>query len=83
MIDIQNLSKSFDGNPVLRGISEHIAQGEKLVIIGPSGSGKSTFLRCLNCMEDPDGGSIFFDGEDLADFSVNINTDSVAQVHGI
>ena len=73
MIDIQNLSKSFDGNPILRGISEHIAQGEKLVIIGPSGSGKSTFLRCLNCMEDPDGGSIFFDGEDLADFSVDIN----------
>lgn len=73
MIDVQNLCKSFDGVPVLQNISEHISEGEKLVIIGPSGSGKSTFLRCLNCMEDPDSGSILFDGEDLADFSVDIN----------
>ena len=44
-----------------------------MVVIGPSGSGKSTFLRCLNCMEDPTGGSIFFEGEDLADMKVDIN----------
>ena len=73
MIDIQHLSKNFGGTPVLKDISEHIAEGEKLVVIGPSGSGKSTFLRCLNCMEDPTSGSIFFDGEDLADWSVDIN----------
>ncbi len=73
MIDVQNLSKDFDGARVLKNITEHISQGEKLVLIGPSGSGKSTFLRCLNCMEDPSSGSIFFDGEDLADFSVDIN----------
>ena len=74
MIKVSHLSKSYeDGKPVLRDISTHIAPGEKRVIIGPSGCGKSTFLRCLNCMEDPTGGSIIFRGQDLADFSVNIN----------
>ena len=74
MIDILHLSKTFeDGKTILNDISEHIAEGEKVVIIGPSGSGKSTFLRCINCMEDPTGGSIYFQGEDLADFKVNIN----------
>ena len=73
MINVQHLSKEFDGQPVLKDISEHILPGEKLVLIGPSGSGKSTFLRCLNCMEDPTSGSIFFDGEDLADMKVDIN----------
>ena len=74
MIDILHLNKTFDdGKVVLKDISEHIAEGEKVVIIGPSGSGKSTFLRCINCMEDPTGGSIYFQGEDLADFKVNIN----------
>ena len=65
MIKIKNLSKSFGKNLVLNDITETINQGDKVVIIGPSGSGKSTFLRCLNCMEDPTSGSIFFDGEDL------------------
>ena len=74
MISVSHLSKSYeDGKSVLRDISTHIAPGEKRVIIGPSGCGKSTFLRCLNCMEDPTGGSILFRGQDLADFSVNIN----------
>ena len=74
MIRVSHLSKSYeDGKPVLRDISTHIAPGEKRVIIGPSGCGKSTFLRCLNCMEDPTGGSILFRGQDLADFAVNIN----------
>ena len=74
MIRVSHLSKSYeDGKPVLRDISTHIAPGEKRVIIGPSGCGKSTFLRCLNCMEDPTGGSILFRGQDLADFTVNIN----------
>ncbi len=74
MIRVSHLSKSYeDGKPVLRDISTHIAPGENRVIIGPSGCGKSTFLRCLNCMEDPTGGSILFRGQDLADFAVNIN----------
>ena len=74
MIDVQHLSKAFEeGVPVLKDISEHINAGEKVVIIGPSGSGKSTFLRCLNCMEDPSSGSIYFDGEDLADTKTDIN----------
>ena len=74
MIDILHLNKSFeDGKTVLDDVSEHIAEGEKVVIIGPSGSGKSTFLRCINCMEDPTSGSINFQGEDLADFKVDIN----------
>ena len=54
-------------------VSNVIKKNEKVVVIGPSGSGKSTFLRCLNCMEDPTGGSIFFEGEDLADMKVDIN----------
>ena len=74
MISVSHLSKSYeDGKLILKDISIHIEKGEKLVIIGPSGCGKSTFLRCLNCMEDPTGGSILFRGQDLADFSVNIN----------
>ncbi len=74
MIEISHLNKTFeDGKTILNDISEHIAEGEKVVIIGPSGSGKSTFLRCINCMEDPTSGSIYFRGEDLADFKVDIN----------
>lgn len=73
MIDVVNLTKSFGSLNVLDGITETIREGERVVIIGPSGSGKSTFLRCLNCMEDPTSGSIFFEGEDLADMRVDIN----------
>ena len=74
MLRVSHLSKTYeDGKTVLKDISIHIPKGEKLVIIGPSGCGKSTFLRCLNCMEDPTEGSIDFRGENLADFSVNIN----------
>ncbi len=73
MIEIIDLKKVYGENVVLKGITETIHAGEKVVIIGPSGSGKSTFLRCLNCMEDPDGGHIIFDGEDLADMKVDIN----------
>ncbi len=73
MIDIVNLQKSFGKLEVLKGISLTIHEGEKIAVIGPSGSGKSTFLRCINCMEDPTGGSIFFEGEDLADMKVDIN----------
>ena len=73
MIEIIDLKKVFGDHVVLKGITETINEGEKVVIIGPSGSGKSTFLRCLNCMEDPDGGQIIFDGENIADMRVDIN----------
>ena len=65
MIDVKNLTKDFGETKVLRGITEHIEKGEKVVIIGPSGSGKSTFLRCLNLMETPTGGEILFDGKEI------------------
>lgn len=63
MIDVRGLTKSFGGIHVLRGIDEHISKGEKVVVIGPSGSGKSTFLRCLNLLETPTAGEIWFEGE--------------------
>ena len=73
MIDVKNLSKSFGDNLVLNDISEHIYPGDKVVIIGPSGSGKSTFLRCLNLMEYPTGGTITFDGTETTDPKVDID----------
>jgi polar amino acid transport system ATP-binding protein len=74
ILRVEGLEKTFeDGKTVLKGIDLVVNQGEKVVILGASGSGKSTLLRCLNCMEDPTGGSIFFEGVDLADMRVNIN----------
>lgn len=73
MITITNLHKSFGNLEVLTGITEHIEQGEKVVIIGPSGSGKSTFLRCLNLLEQPTEGEILVDGESITDPQVNVN----------
>ena len=73
MIDVINLENHFGAKNVLDGISTTINKGDIVCIIGPSGSGKSTFLRCLNCMEDPTGGQIIFNGVDIADFSVDIN----------
>ena len=73
MIEVKNLVKSFDGNVVLNGISETIEKGEKVVVIGPSGSGKSTFLRCLNLLETPDSGEIWFEGEQINAKKCDIN----------
>ena len=73
MITVKGLKKSFGQLEVLKGIDQHIAPGEKVVIIGPSGSGKSTLLRCLNCMEDPTSGAVIFKGVNIADMSVDIN----------
>ena len=73
MIDVINLEKKFGDNMVLKDISITVNKGDIIVVTGPSGSGKSTFLRCLNCMEDPTGGKIIFDGVDIADMSVDIN----------
>ena len=60
MIDVKNLTKSFGDLEVLKGVSQHISKGERVVLIGPSGSGKSTFLRCLNLLETPTAGQIIF-----------------------
>ena len=65
MISVSNLKKSFGDLVVLDGITETIEKGEKVVVIGPSGSGKSTFLRCLNLLEQPTGGTIEFEGKDI------------------
>ena len=73
MIRVCDLSKVFGENVVLDGIDLEIKKGEIVVILGPSGSGKSTLLRCLNCMEDPTSGNIFFHDVDLADMKVDIN----------
>ncbi len=73
LIKIESLRKSFKEVEVLKGIDLEVCEGEKIAIIGPSGCGKSTFLRCINCMEDPTGGAIYFGGENLADMKVDIN----------
>lgn len=73
MITIRNLYKNFGDLEVLRGINEHIAKGEKVVVIGPSGSGKSTFLRCLNLLEVPTKGEILVEGQSITDPKANIN----------
>lgn len=73
MIYVNNLSKSFGKNKVLKDINEHIKKGEVVVVIGPSGSGKSTFLRCLNRLEEPTSGEIIFEGNSITDKNTNIN----------
>ncbi len=73
MIIVEKLHKTFEKNHVLRGVSYHVRQGEKIVIVGPSGSGKSTFLRCLNLLEMPDSGDIWFEGTKITDPKVNID----------
>ena len=73
MITTKNLTKKFGSHLVLDGISETINQGEKVVIIGPSGSGKSTFLRCLNLLEIPTEGEIWFEGNNITNPKTNIN----------
>ena len=73
MIYVKNLTKQFGDHVVLKNISEHVAPGEKIVIIGPSGSGKSTFLRCLNLLEQPTSGSITFDNTEITAPNVDIN----------
>ncbi len=65
MIRVEDLHKSFGSLEVLKGITEHISPGEKVVMIGASGSGKSTFLRCLNLLEQPTSGKIFIDGDEI------------------
>ena len=73
MIETKKLEKHFKDLYVLKGIDQKIEKGEKVVIVGPSGSGKSTFLRCLNFLEVPTGGEVWFEGINLTDASVNID----------
>ena len=73
ILSVKNLTKTFDENEVLKGVNLDVYEGDVVAIIGPSGCGKSTFLRCVNCLEDPSGGTIMFQGEDLADMKVDIN----------
>ena len=73
MIEVKGLQKSYGQLPVLRDIDLHIRAGEKVCIIGPSGSGKSTLLRCMNLLEQPDAGSVFFDGIELTAKGTDIN----------
>ena len=73
LIKTENLQKAFGNLNVLTGIDMEIKKGEVVVVIGPSGSGKSTFLRCLNRLEEPTGGTILFEGADITDPKCNIN----------
>ena len=73
LIDVVDLHKSFGALKVLKGVTEHIKKGEVVSVIGPSGGGKSTFLRCLNLLEVPDKGEIYFEGTNIIDKSVNID----------
>lgn len=73
LVKVSHLKKTFGNNEVLKDINLDINKGDVIAVIGPSGCGKSTFLRCLNCLEDPTGGSVFFESVDLCDVSVDIN----------
>ena len=73
MITVKDLRKQFGSLEVLSGINQHISPGEKVVIIGPSGSGKSTFLRCLNLLEQPTGGQVFFEGVEITSPKTDID----------
>ena len=73
LLRVENLHKSFEGLEVLKGISTDIQKGEVVCVIGPSGSGKSTFLRCLNLLEKPTAGHIWFDGVDLMAKGTDLN----------
>ena len=74
MIEVKNLCKSFGKNDVLKNIDYKIEKGEKIVIVGPSGSGKSTFLRCLNLLEVPTSGEIWFEGIQINSKATKIDT---------
>ena len=73
MIRVEDLKKHFGSLQVLKGVNQTISRGEVVSVIGPSGGGKSTFLRCLNLLETPDGGKIFFEGQNILDKGVDIN----------
>lgn len=73
LIRVEDLHKDFGSLKVLKGITDHVDKGEVVSVIGPSGGGKSTFLRCLNLLEKPTSGKIYFEGVDITDKKVDIN----------
>ncbi len=73
LLETKDLRKDFGGNQVLKGISTQICQGEVVAIIGPSGCGKSTFLRSLNLLETPTGGSVIFEGKEITAPGTDVN----------
>lgn len=73
LIRVEHLHKRFGDNVVLKDISVEIGKGDVVCVVGPSGGGKSTFLRCLNRLEEPSGGHIYFDGVDICDKKTNID----------
>ena len=73
IFEVKNLSKSFGKLEVLKNINESIYEGEVVCIVGPSGSGKTTLLRCLNLLEKPTSGEVFFEDVDISDKYVKIN----------
>lgn len=73
IVSIQNLKKAFGGHVVLDGINLSVMPGEKVVVLGPSGSGKSTMLRCINALEIPTSGAIFFNGVEVTNPKTNLN----------
>ena len=73
MLSVRGLTKSFEGVDVLRGVDADVNRGDVICVIGPSGSGKSTFLRCLNLLEKPSGGQIFFEGIELTGKYVDLD----------
>lgn len=81
MINVKQLSKSFGDNEVLKLIDLTVKEGEVVVIIGPSGSGKSTILRCLNLLEEPTSGEIFFEGQNIT--APDSNIDKIRQKMGM
>ena len=73
MINFKNVTKNFHGKDILKDVSGNVEKGQVVCIIGPSGAGKSTLLRCLNLLEKPTKGDIFFKGENICDRSADIN----------
>ena len=73
LLSVRNLQKSFGDLHVLRGVDQDIRQGQRICLIGPSGSGKTTLLRCLNLLETPTGGQVFFQGQDITSSKCDIN----------
>jgi len=73
IIHVEGLEKKFDKTEVLKGVSININKGDVVCVIGASGSGKSTFLRCLNLLEQPTSGTIYFDGQNLTSSKTNLN----------
>ena len=83
LIEVRGLEKAFGENIVLKNITTTIKKGEVVFVVGPSGSGKSTFLRCLNLLEQPTGGSILFEGTDILGKDVDVDVDRLRRKMGM